>query len=69
MAEYANMITITAVGTLLFLGGWQPLWPTEYGSWLVPVLLFVAPGSFRFSTAFSPRGLSTASLFRVRPDS
>ena len=44
MAEYANMITITAVATLLFLGGWHPIFPTEFGSWLIPVLLFVAAG-------------------------
>jgi NADH-quinone oxidoreductase subunit H len=44
MAEYANMITVTAVATLLFLGGWHPIFPTEYGSWLIPVLLFVGAG-------------------------
>ena len=44
MAEYANMITITAIATLLFLGGWHPLWPTELGSWIVPVALFIAAG-------------------------
>ena len=27
MSEYANMITITCVATLLFLGGWHPLFP------------------------------------------
>src|ERR1017187_7999337 len=32
MAEYANMITVSCMGTLLFLGGWQPLFPVEYGS-------------------------------------
>jgi NADH-quinone oxidoreductase subunit H len=44
MAEYANMITVTSIATLLFLGGWHPLWPVEYGSWLVPVVLCVAAG-------------------------
>jgi NADH-quinone oxidoreductase subunit H len=44
MAEYANMITVTSIATLLFLGGWHPIFPTEYGSWLIPVLLFVAAG-------------------------
>ena len=44
MAEYANMITVTSIATLLFLGGWHPLWPTELGSWIVPVLLFVSSG-------------------------
>jgi NADH-quinone oxidoreductase subunit H len=44
MAEYANMITVTAIATLLFLGGWQPLFPHAYGSWLIPVLLFIGGG-------------------------
>lgn len=39
MAEYANMTTIACIATVLFLGGWHPLWPAEYGSDLVPVLL------------------------------
>jgi NADH-quinone oxidoreductase subunit H len=43
MAEYANMVTVCSVATLLFLGGWQPLWPVEYGSnFLAPLLLFGA---------------------------
>src|SRR5262249_48957447 len=32
MAEYANMITVAAMTTILFLGGWQPLWSGEYRS-------------------------------------
>ena len=27
MAEYANMVTVSCVATLLFLGGWQPIVP------------------------------------------
>ena len=27
MAEYANMVTVSCVATLLFLGGWHPLFP------------------------------------------
>ena len=27
MAEYANMVTVSAVATLLFLGGWHPIFP------------------------------------------
>src|SRR6185369_6261209 len=40
MAEYANMITVSSMATLLFLGGWIPPWPAKYGSSLVPALLF-----------------------------
>jgi NADH-quinone oxidoreductase subunit H len=43
MAEYANMITVCSIATLLFLGGWQPLWPVEYGSnFVAPLILFVS---------------------------
>jgi len=43
MAEYANMITVCSVGTLLFLGGWQPLWPASLGSnFAAPLILFIA---------------------------
>jgi NADH-quinone oxidoreductase subunit H len=54
MAEYANMITVTAVGTLLFLGGWHPLFPTAYGSWLIPVLLFVLGGLISLYHGLNP---------------
>ncbi len=45
MAEYANIITICCVATVLFLGGWHPLWPAGYGSDLVPPLLLAAAGA------------------------
>jgi NADH-quinone oxidoreductase subunit H len=44
MAEYANMITVSAMATLLFLGGWHAPWPEQYGSGFVPVALFAAAG-------------------------
>src|SRR3954453_8355991 len=40
MAEYANMITVSAMAVLLFLGGWDAPWPAEYGSSLVPAAIF-----------------------------
>ena len=44
MAEYANMVTVSCVATLLFLGGWQPPWPAEYGSNFVPSIIFAIGG-------------------------
>jgi NADH-quinone oxidoreductase subunit H len=54
MAEYANMVTLTSVAALLFLGGWHPLWPAELGSWLVPVLVFVSAGALMIFHGLQP---------------
>jgi NADH-quinone oxidoreductase subunit H len=54
MAEYANMVTVTSVATLLFLGGWHPIFPQEYGSWLIPVLLFVIAGIISIFHGLNP---------------
>ncbi|MGA2212050.1 MAG: complex I subunit 1 family protein [Bryobacteraceae bacterium] len=43
MAEYANMVTVTAVATLLFLGGWQPPFPAPYSD-AIPILIFAVAG-------------------------
>jgi NADH-quinone oxidoreductase subunit H len=43
MAEYANMVTVTAVATLLFLGGWQPPFPEPYSDF-VPIAIFGLAG-------------------------
>ena len=45
MAEYANMVTVSCVATLLFLGGWQPLFPAEYGSRFIPSIIFLLGGA------------------------
>ena len=45
MAEYANMITVSVMAVLLFLGGWVAPWPAAYGSNLVPVALFAVAGA------------------------
>jgi NADH-quinone oxidoreductase subunit H len=43
MAEYSNMVTVTAVATLLFLGGWLPPFPEPYSD-AVPILVFAFGG-------------------------
>jgi NADH-quinone oxidoreductase subunit H len=45
LAEYANMVTVSCMATLLFLGGWMAPWPARYGSSLAPVLVFAAAGA------------------------
>jgi NADH-quinone oxidoreductase subunit H len=54
MAEYANMVTVSCMGTLLFLGGWQPLFPAEFGSNFVPTLLFAAAGAIALYHGLNP---------------
>ena len=44
MAEYANMITVSCMATLLFLGGWVAPWPEKYGSSFVPAAIFAFAG-------------------------
>ena len=44
MAEYANMVTMSCMTAILFLGGWQPLFPVAWGSSVVPTLVFAAAG-------------------------
>jgi NADH-quinone oxidoreductase subunit H len=45
MAEYANMITVSCMATLLFLGGWVAPWPAQYGSRFVPAVIFALAGA------------------------
>jgi NADH-quinone oxidoreductase subunit H len=40
MAEYLNMVTVSCMATVLFLGGWIAPWPAAYGSSLVPSIIF-----------------------------
>jgi NADH-quinone oxidoreductase subunit H len=54
MAEYANMITVTALTTILFLGGWQPLFPVEYGSNYVAPFVFAIAGALCLYHGLNP---------------
>ena len=45
MAEYANMITVASMTTVLFLGGWQPLLPVGLGSNFIATGLFASAGA------------------------
>ncbi|MFY9726355.1 MAG: NADH-quinone oxidoreductase subunit NuoH [Bryobacteraceae bacterium] len=54
MAEYANMITVSCMATLLFLGGWVAPWPAAYGSGYVPVAVFAVAGLVALFHGFNP---------------
>ncbi|HEY7618027.1 MAG TPA: NADH-quinone oxidoreductase subunit NuoH, partial [Terriglobales bacterium] len=54
MAEYANMITATALATHLFLGGWNAPFPPEYGSNFVPSMVFLAGAVLTVYHGFNP---------------
>ena len=53
MAEYANMVTVTAVATLLYLGGWQPLFPAPYSD-AIPILIFAVAGLIALYHGLNP---------------
>jgi NADH-quinone oxidoreductase subunit H len=54
MAEYANMVTVACMATLLFLGGWHPLWNPAYGSNYLPPVLFVIFGLVALYAGLNP---------------
>ncbi len=56
MAEYANMITVSCLATVLFLGGWLPPLPERWGvNYLpVPAFWFAAGMCFYHSQAHPP---------------
>jgi NADH-quinone oxidoreductase subunit H len=54
MAEYANMITVSCMATVLFLGGWVAPWPERYGSSFVPVAIFALAGLVALYHGFNP---------------
>jgi NADH-quinone oxidoreductase subunit H len=53
MAEYANMTTVCCIATLLFLGGWHPLFPAPYSNF-VPVVVFLFLAGICFYHGFNP---------------
>src|SRR4051794_9303877 len=53
-AEYCNIVTICCVTTLLWLGGWKPLFPAAWGSNWIPTLLFLFAGVMAFIHGFQP---------------
>jgi NADH-quinone oxidoreductase subunit H len=54
MAEYANMVTVCSVATLLFLGGWHPLWPEAYGSNFIAPAVMALTGLICFYHGMNP---------------
>ena len=54
MAEYLNMVTVSSMATLLFLGGWEAPWPAAYGSNLVPSVIFAIAGLTALYHAANP---------------
>ncbi len=55
MAEYSNMVTVCAMTTTLFLGGWLPLWPAGGGgSNYVPAIMFVRAGAIALYHGLNP---------------
>lgn len=42
LGEYANMILMSGMTTILFLGGWQPVADIAIFTWIPPLLWFVA---------------------------
>jgi NADH-quinone oxidoreductase subunit H len=54
MAEYANMITVASMTSILFLGGWLPLFPVSLGSNFVAPLLFAGSGAIALYHGLNP---------------
>ncbi len=54
MAEYANMVTVSCVATLLFLGGWHPIFPEQYGAKFIPSIIFFIGALLCFYHGLNP---------------
>ncbi|MBI3664709.1 MAG: NADH-quinone oxidoreductase subunit H, partial [Acidobacteria bacterium] len=68
MAEYANMITVSCLATVLFLGGWRPPLPESWGINFVPVLAGALAAGLLFShsgAAFAGKQRKSMQVFGV----
>ena len=67
MSEYANMVTIACVATVLFLGGWHPLFPAPYSNWVPTIVFLLAAFTFLFQSLQPARRVDryTMPLFAV----
>ncbi len=54
MAEYANMVTAASLVTILFLGGWHPPLPREWGSDFIAPLIFLGGAAICFYHGLNP---------------
>lgn len=54
MAEYANMVTVSCVAAILYLGAWQPLWPQEFGSDFLAPLMFLGAAAICIMHGLNP---------------
>jgi NADH-quinone oxidoreductase subunit H len=48
IAEYLNMITVSCLATLLFLGGWNPLFGPSGNPWIGLIWFLLKAGCFLF---------------------
>lgn len=64
MAEYANIVNITCVATLLFLGGWHPLFPSPYSDWIATLIL-LGGAVLLFNAGFVARRKNDRKTFPV----
>lgn len=53
MAEYANMVTVSCMAALLFLGGWHSLLPNPIGTF-VPTVIFALAGAISLYHGLNP---------------
>src|ERR1017187_2767985 len=62
------MITVSALATLLFLGGWMAPWPVAWGANLVPTVIFAVAGVtalYHGTHAAPPRDKRSLPVFGV----